>query len=77
MADDVVGVDVVDDDTEEAVVTADELDSKDAADEVEGEADEDAAEVADNIGLELEIDDAGGWFGLLHLDRKPTSQRNP
>ncbi len=73
MADDVVGVIVVDDDTEEAVVTADELDSKDAAEEVEGEADEDATEVADDIGMELEMDDTSGWFGLLHLHRKATS----
>ncbi len=62
-----------DDPTEEAVETADELDSKDAAEEVEGEAGKDATEVADDIGMELEIDDTGGWFGLLHLDRKATS----
>ena len=49
------------------VVTADELKI----------ADEDATEVTDDIGMELEIDDTGGWFGLLHLNRKPTSKRNP
>ena len=73
-ADDEVGGAVVEDPTEETVVTGDELDVGDEAEEGEGENVVDAAKVADDDGLELETDDTGGWLVLLHLDMEPTNQ---
>ena len=56
----VVGGDVVEDPTERTVVTIDELDVDDAAEEDEGEDVGDAATVAEDTVLELETDDTGG-----------------
>lgn len=74
----VVGGDVVKDPTEGTVVTNDELDVDDAAEEEDEDEDVgDAATVAEDTVLELETDDTGGWFGLLHLGMEPTNQRSP
>lgn len=77
VADDDVSKDIVEDPMEEPVVTAEELKIEEAAEEEEGEAVDDVVEIPDNTGMELEIDDIGGWFGLSHLDREPMSERSP
>ena len=64
VADDNVGGDVVVDHTEERVVAADKLITIDVAEEEDG-----TPEVADDSGMELEIDDAGFEFEMLHLCR--------
>lgn len=63
VADDGVDGDVVEDHTEVRVVTADELEIEDVAEE----KDDKALEVAEDTGMELEIDDIGGGFVSLHL----------
>ena len=63
----------VDDPTEETVVTVDEFDVTDIAEEEGGEDVEDATKVADDTRLELEADDTTGWLELLHLDMEPTN----
>lgn len=68
-----VGGDVVEDPTEETVVTVNELDVTDIAEEEGGEDVEDATKVVDDTRVELETDDTIGWFELLHLDMEPTN----
>lgn len=63
----------VDDPTEETVVTVNELDVTEIAEEEGGEDVEDATKVADNTRVELETDDTTGWLELLHLDMEPTN----
>lgn len=63
----------VDDPTEETVVTVDEFDVTDIAEEEGGEDVEDATKVADDTRVELETDDTTGWLELLHLDMEPTN----
>lgn len=65
VADDGVDGDVVEDHTEVRVVAADELEIEDIAEE----KDDKALEVAEDTGMELEIDDIGGGFVSLHLYR--------
>ena len=65
MVEDDVSRFTVEDPTEETVVTAEELNIEDAAEEAkEGEAVDDAAE---------DLDNTGGWFSPSHLDSEPTS----
>lgn len=65
MADDGVDGDVIEDHTEVRVVAADELEIEDVAEE----KDDKALEVAEDTGMELEIDDIGGGFVSPQLYR--------
>ena len=65
VADDGVGGDVIEDHTEVRVVAADELEIEDVAEE----KDDKALEVAEDSGMELEIDDISGGLVLSHLYR--------
>ena len=65
VADDGVGGDVIEDHTEDRVVAADELEIENVAEE----KDDKALEVAEDTGMELEIDDSSGGFVLSHLYR--------
>ena len=64
VADDDVGGDVVVDHPEERVVGVDKLNTIDVAEE-----EDETPDVADDSGMELEIDDAGFEFEMLHLCR--------
>ena len=63
VADDGVGGDVIEDPTEVKSVAADELETEDVAEE----KDDKACEVAEDDGMELEVDDFSGGSVLLHL----------
>lgn len=65
VADDGVDGDIVEDLTEVGVVAAVELEVDDVAEE----KDDKALEVAEDTGMELEIDDIGGGFVSPHLYR--------